>query len=365
MRGWRAISLLMLALALGAKTAIAQLPDQLPYGGEPSASEIALARKLFAEATALEKERKFAEAEEKLRAALAIKDTSGVRYHLAFCLERQGKLAAARREYRTAQYQFEQGQTAPGIAELLGPAIEKIEARVPQLRLDYDKDASVRVEVDGETVTVLGPRDPIWVDPGTHTVVVRRAHPKPSTMAFTRTVTVKEGEHLMVAVSWPEEPAAPPASIASKPEPAREAQLRELPFGFESETQMAVVISASALALLGTGMGIWQATEAESMEYDRDKLGYELEQESGMPNQACLDPPPERAGRCARLRDLNDDLGRERTLAWVSFGASGVFAVGAVAAYLFWPESNVRTASARLSVAPAREGMQWTLSGRF
>jgi hypothetical protein len=361
--------LLLLALAIVAPSALAQPSSKR----EPSASELLVARQLFDEATQLEKQRKFAEAEEKLRAAVAIKDTPGVRYHLAFCLDRQGKLADARREYWAAHYSFQSGATAPGIEELLGPAIEKIEARTPHVLLEYPKELYVRVDVDGQDVTVLAPLDPIWLNPGRHTIVVRSATRGRGGPPFTKTVQLSEGERVTLRVPWSEETAAAsmtPRSTRADSSPI--APARDRPLGFKSDAHMAVVVGGVALALAGVGIGIWQATEAESTEYDRDKLAYELQQETTLPTSACVSPPQERQARCAELNDLNDDLDRERMLTVVSFAAAGVFAGGALAAYFLWPSEGAtnaadssRRAHAWIAAAPSPGGMQWTMSGRF
>ncbi len=52
---------------------------------EPSAADIASARRLFSEATELRRAGQWSDAAAKLREAIAIKETPGLRFHLAHC----------------------------------------------------------------------------------------------------------------------------------------------------------------------------------------------------------------------------------------------------------------------------------------
>ena len=61
-----------------------------PVRAEPRAQELEYARRLFDEATALERQSAWREASEKLDAALAIKETPGLHFHRAHCAEQLG-----------------------------------------------------------------------------------------------------------------------------------------------------------------------------------------------------------------------------------------------------------------------------------
>src|SRR5262245_45898151 len=69
---------------------------------EPTATELAVARRLFAEAVDLEHDERWELAASKLRDALAIKDTPGLRFHLAHCEEKRGHLVEAMLNYDRA-----------------------------------------------------------------------------------------------------------------------------------------------------------------------------------------------------------------------------------------------------------------------
>src|SRR5690606_8548188 len=61
-------------------------------GAEPTATELAVARRLFREATQLEERQRWDLAAQKLREAIRIKETPGLRFHLAHCQENMGLL---------------------------------------------------------------------------------------------------------------------------------------------------------------------------------------------------------------------------------------------------------------------------------
>src|SRR5450432_1242199 len=104
--------LLVCAVAIGARLAHA----------EPTPAEISTARQAFESAVALEADQKWLEASTKLREALAIKDTPGLRFHLAHCEEQQGLLVEAALDYDRANELLQHGAKAPDVQKLLATA---------------------------------------------------------------------------------------------------------------------------------------------------------------------------------------------------------------------------------------------------
>src|SRR5689334_6670437 len=82
---------------------------------EPSAAEISNAKHAFESALTAEAESRWADATQKLREAIAVKDTPGLRFHLAHCETEQGHLVAALTEYDRAQELLRQGAKAPDV----------------------------------------------------------------------------------------------------------------------------------------------------------------------------------------------------------------------------------------------------------
>src|SRR5688572_28856013 len=148
-RHWLASAIVAIAL-----TTAPALPARA-QAAEPTPAEIAVARKLFTEASELEQAKNWSGAEGKLREAVAIKETPGLRYHLGFCLEQQGKLVEALVEYDRADEMLARGVKAPDVAELVGPARDGVKKRVGNIVLKLpegvsDKDA--KIQIDGTAV---------------------------------------------------------------------------------------------------------------------------------------------------------------------------------------------------------------------
>jgi len=69
---------------------------------DPLPTEIALARRLFADAKTAEDAKDWPTAASHLRDAISIKETSGLRFHLAYCEEQQGLLVESLVDYDRA-----------------------------------------------------------------------------------------------------------------------------------------------------------------------------------------------------------------------------------------------------------------------
>ncbi len=165
---------------------------------EPTPAEIAVARRLFREATQLENEKKWDQAEAKLREAVAIKDTPGLRYHLAYSQEQQGKLVEALVDYDRADEMMQHGAAAADVGKMLGPARDSLRKRVPKIKLLLPKDlAGAVLEVDGERVSSTVMHQPIPVNPGKHVVRVSA----PNRQTFQQTLPMAEGETREVKVT--------------------------------------------------------------------------------------------------------------------------------------------------------------------
>ena len=100
---------------------------------EPSPTELAVARRLFNEAEALEKEERWSEAALKIREAIRIKETPGLRYHLAFCEEHMGLLVEAMNDYARARDLIAQGTPARDVEGMLPDKQKALSRRVPSI----------------------------------------------------------------------------------------------------------------------------------------------------------------------------------------------------------------------------------------
>ena len=130
---------------------------------EPTGVETA--RRLFKEAVALEARSDWANAELKLREALVVKDTPGLRYHVAFCQAQQGKLLEALADYDRAQALIDSGMAAPDVQQLLTEARADVLGRISDLTLQVPaRVRSFQVFIDGRQVQ-LERGQPLRINP--------------------------------------------------------------------------------------------------------------------------------------------------------------------------------------------------------
>lgn len=203
----RATLLLGLSLALGAVPALA----------EPSKTDIAAAKKLFAEAEADEADERWGAAVEKLRRVLLIKDASGVRFHLAHCEERLGQLVAALGDYRRAAELAE--MMPPGERETLRDRavarVAELEQRVPSVAIVLPAEPrDVRVTLDERLLSAADLTKPLRLDPGEYVIKATAAGRKP----FREKVILIERGTARVQVAL--ESDAPPVASSAPPPPA-------------------------------------------------------------------------------------------------------------------------------------------------
>src|SRR3954468_19292207 len=97
---------------------------------EPTPTEIAVARRLFEEATELEGRSEWTEARAKLTEAVGVKETPGLRFHLGYCAEQLGEFVAALLQYDRAVDLIRAGATAPDVARQLEPAKARVEGKI-------------------------------------------------------------------------------------------------------------------------------------------------------------------------------------------------------------------------------------------
>lgn len=300
---------------------LAASPRVATAAPEPTPSEISVARRLFEEGKAAEDAGRYRDAADRFRKAIAIKDTPGMRFHLARCEEEQGALVEALVEYDRAREMLDSGFKAPDVERLLPEARQRVQDKVASVTLrlpDGVKDASV--ELDGKTLSgsVIGV--PIPVNPGKHRLTATAS----GRTSFAAEVELGLGEAKQLAVELPPVApvvAAPDVSTAPAPTPVRARPSRD------GETARTVVLVSEATlfaAGLTTGIvfSIAKAGAADRYETANERV---LAQVGGSdPNGiACAIP---RDG-CAELEDARQDEKRNGAFATVGFVTAGVSAV--------------------------------------
>jgi hypothetical protein len=155
------------------------------------------ARALFDEAGELERQGQWPAAQDRLRAALRIRETPNLRYALAWALENNDKLIEARTEYEVAQ-RLAQRAGNEEVSRLAATRISEVDRKTPlvQVRIKGRIAQETRVLVDGRDVSIRGDSGTVPVDPGSRIVRVERA----GIAATEQTVVVAPGVLRVVEV---------------------------------------------------------------------------------------------------------------------------------------------------------------------
>ena len=135
------------------------------------------ARALFEEAGELERHGQWGPAQERLRAALRLRETPQLYYALGWALENDDKLIEAKAEYETA---LRLGRERPGAEEAVRLATARLadlERKMPviKVRVGGGAKATTRVIVDGREVKREDDVATTSVNPGSHVIRVERA----------------------------------------------------------------------------------------------------------------------------------------------------------------------------------------------
>jgi len=354
----RTLGRVISCLALGLSSS---LVATTATAAEPTAAEIAVARRLFSEAAELETQERWAEAVPKLREALSVKETPGLRYHLGFCLEKQGLLVEALVEYDRADEMLRLGTQAPDVRELVGPARDGVRRRVARLTLSLAGGIEgARIELDGNEVKPALFGQPLPQNPGKHVVTASA----PGRQAFRRELRLDESEARDVNITLPALAATgAPASGAMAVAPASATPDSGVVSGASARTP--VLLAEVAFTALALGGGIYFTLAKNGDQDDIDAAQAEVDGASGGGKDACVNPPSGAEKACRALPGLVSDRDDHRTFATIAFVGAGVGAAATLATFLLWkPEPSDQRA---LRVAPvlAHRGVGLSAFGSF
>lgn len=196
-----------------------------------SATEIVALRQLWERAIAAEEQNDWASAEQALSEAVGIKETPGLRYHLAHSREMQRKWVEALVDYKSVEEQINAGARAPDVEPLLHPTIQRLEAKIPKLVIVVERVEGMSLYIDGERTSVKLLGLPIALNPGGHRIAVTA----PGFESAIRNITLRESEQRTLPLSL-------------SPEPLVETAPREV---FSPKPYVLVAEAGVALAALG------------------------------------------------------------------------------------------------------------------
>ncbi len=323
---------------------------------EPSASELNVARRLFEEGAELARQGRWPEAAATFRKVIAIKDTPGVRFHLARCEEEQSRLVEALLEYDRAQELLGAGMKAPDVGNLLGPARARVQARVALLTLRVPPEVtSAGVEMDGIPLSPSVIGVPLPVNPGKHRLSAVAA----GRVSQSVELELSAGESREFSFGL----TATPRSAA--PEPAQPARPAHLPArdagasgGFPGRS-VALVAEAS-LFVVGLGVGL-ASSVARASALDRLQLAEAKVSAQDASGSGCTPPAP--VAGCAELAEARRDGSRASLLAATGFIGAGASAAAFGLTWWLWPERAAPAAELRAEIAPG--AVRLAVSGRF
>lgn len=325
---------------------------------ETTSGELAAARRLFADATALEASSDWSGAAAKLTSALAIKETPGLRYHLAHCEEQLGDFVAAAVDYERAAQLIRDGAAAPDVEPLLPLAQRRIDSRVAKLDIVVPPGTSAAAEIDGQVQPPTALGTSIRLDPGAHRVIVR-AQGRPD---YHDELTLATGEHRTLKVFFADSSAASPSPAEQPPSSASEEQVSTsaLHERAGSGLRTGVLVGEAALTAAGLAMGIGYAAVRDEAVHDVNVAKDALDAVSRGDTNYCPSGTsiPECVDATAAVRRYNQVVRRERIGFSVAGAAAGLF----VATLVFWPASRHAPA---VAISPSPGGVLLHASGSF
>lgn len=137
-------------------------------------SDVERARTLFDEAGELERQGQWSAAQDKLRAAIKIRETPHLHYALAWALENDDKLLEAKTEYETAVRLAQQKAGAEDVGRLATSRLAEVERKTPlvRVRVPGGTVSGARVVVDGHATALQNDVVTVPVNPGSRVVRV-------------------------------------------------------------------------------------------------------------------------------------------------------------------------------------------------
>jgi len=317
--------MLSLLAGLGLATLPAPARAQDP-AADTSAEALKRAREQFGQALALQTAGDWAGALALLKEVAAVKSTPQVRFNMALCEEKLGKLVAALGDYELAASDA-RAEKADQVAEEVEGRLESLRQRIPKLTVTRGAGAeATSIMIDSVSLgdQVIG--TPMPIDPGPHTVEATAPGFKP----FRKSLRVAEQQNETVEIVLEAEP-PPPAAVGGAADGMRPAAGRSPVLGY--------VIGGIGVASVGAS-GVFFALRASKISA-LDKV---------CPDYKCP----------SRAQQADIDAGKlDTTLANVTLAVG----IAALAGGLVLVLTSGPSAEPSVALAPSAGGAQ--LLGRF
>jgi hypothetical protein len=184
------LSVPLLAVSLCPRSAYAQ-----------DKKELSKARALFQRAIELEQAGNYTSALEQFRDVGQVRMTPQVRFHIASCEEKLGRLVTALGGYELALADAE--TVGEDFKNEVDTAVTRLRASIPKLVIQRGTGAeAAEIELDGVALGASSVGVPVPLDPGPHSVNAKA----PGSLPFSQTVTIAENEQKSVDIELTPEP---------------------------------------------------------------------------------------------------------------------------------------------------------------
>jgi PEGA domain-containing protein len=258
------------ALSIGLATSPAAAQDK---------KELSKARAQFQRAIELEQAGNYSTALEQFRDVGQVRMTPQVRFHIASCEEKLGRLVTALGGYQLAFADAD--SVGEDFKSEVTAAVTRLEASIPKLVIVRGTGAeAAEIQLDGVALGASSVGVPVPLDPGPHSVSAKA----PGALPFNQTVTIAENEQKTVDVALSPEPEEARQSVGVGPGmPVEPRNPRLIPY---------VIGGVGIASLIGSGVlfGLRQSTYSN------------LEDQCGPNHDAC---PSSAAGDYSNLKLYN------------------------------------------------------------
>ncbi len=301
--------------------------------GAQDKKELSKARAQFQRAIELEQAGNYSTALEQFRDVGQVRMTPQVRFHIASCEEKLGRLVTALGGYQLAFADAD--SVGEDFKAEVDAAVTRLQANIPKLVIQRSTGAeAAEIQLDGVELGASSVGVPVPLDPGPHTVSAKG----PGALPFSQTVTIAESEQKSVDVALTPEPKETrPSPIGGAGEATDKSNPRLIPY----------VIGGVGIASL-IGSGVLFALRQSTL--------HSLEEQCGPNHDAC---PSSAAGEYSNLKLYN-------VTAQIALGV-GVVGVGTAVTMLVLQRKHAPAAKSGMMLLPSAPnslaGVSW--AGRF
>lgn len=231
--------------------------------------------------------------------------------HLSYCLENFS--ASPQADLKDARHRY---------ADLF----QTVREQVATLNFQVEPEGA-ELRLNGTSLGTAPFSGNVFVLPGTQVVELRLAGYRD----LRREIPARAGEtrrlelHLTPIATAPPEASATESAVSSSPAAER-----------ASQTKTIVLVGTSALAVAGAGVGIGYYLQNRKLDDEAMALRKQILADTPGQSNPC---DAVATATCAKLSDTIDSRDQARIIATGGFVAMGVFGLGALATWLWWPKS--------------------------